>query len=200
VKYWQQCNKIVRYSTLELFPGLMTVSFRHLHSVVCLAVRSAQVSLLVFTLDLAVERNVRVDQMCADMTAFHALLSYCQEDHITKRDMRDSPSTRSSLNRPSTPLTIHYRMPVRLLCRLKASPTALATRPSCRCLASKYSTAVKPTKHETSRGRLASRSLQKAISCLHEDGLVMIKDAIAHGHPPGSTQRKGPGRPNPAVP
>jgi hypothetical protein len=90
VKYWQQCNKIVRYSTLELFPGLMTVSFRHLHSVVCLAVRSAQVSLLVFTLDLAVERNVRVDQMCAGMTAFHALSSYCQEDHITKRDMRDS--------------------------------------------------------------------------------------------------------------
>jgi hypothetical protein len=58
VKYWQQCNKIVRYSTLELFPGLMTVSFRHLHSVVCLAVRSAQVSLLVFTLDLALEHDV----------------------------------------------------------------------------------------------------------------------------------------------
>lgn len=77
MKYWQQCNKIVRYSTLELFPGLMTVSFRHLLSVVCLAVRSAQVSLLVFTLDLAVERNVRVDQMCSDMTAFHAPLSYC---------------------------------------------------------------------------------------------------------------------------
>jgi hypothetical protein len=68
-------------------------------------------------------------------------------------------------------------MSARLFCRLKASPFALATRSGHR-LASTYPTAIKQTKHEISSGRLASRNLETAIRCLHEDGLVVLENAI----------------------
>lgn len=70
-------------------------------------------------------------------------------------------------------------MSARLFCRLRGLPTSLATRPS-RRLASTYPTAIKPSKDEISSGRLASRNLETAIRCLHEDGLVVIEDAIPH--------------------
>ncbi|KAM0696713.1 hypothetical protein Q7P36_003962 [Cladosporium allicinum] len=70
-------------------------------------------------------------------------------------------------------------MSARLFCRLGVSPTSLATRSS-RRLASTYPTAIKPSKDEISSGRLASRNLETAIRCLHEDGLVVIEDAIPH--------------------
>jgi hypothetical protein len=70
-------------------------------------------------------------------------------------------------------------MSARLFSRLRVFPTSLATRSS-RRLASTYPTAIKPSKDEISSGRLASRNLEIAIRCLHEDGLVVIEDAIPH--------------------
>lgn len=39
---------------------------------------------------------------------------------------------------------------------------------------------IKPSRDELSHGRLASRNLEKAVRSLHEDGLVVIEDAIPH--------------------
>ena len=75
--------------------------------------------------------------------------------------------------------TPHYTMSAKLLCRFKVSRVGLATRSSHR-FTSTYPTAIKPSKDEISRGRLASRNLEKAIKCLHEDGLVVVEDAVPH--------------------
>jgi hypothetical protein len=71
-------------------------------------------------------------------------------------------------------------MSTKLFCRLKVSSAGLAAHPCRRRLASTYPTAIKPSKDEISNGRLASRNLEKAIRCLHEDGLVIIEDAVPH--------------------
>lgn len=39
---------------------------------------------------------------------------------------------------------------------------------------------IKPSRDEFSHGRLTSRNLEKAIRSLHEDGLVVIENAIPH--------------------
>jgi len=39
---------------------------------------------------------------------------------------------------------------------------------------------IKPSRDELSHGRLASRNLEKAVRSLHEDGLVVIENAIPH--------------------
>ena len=39
---------------------------------------------------------------------------------------------------------------------------------------------IKPSRDELSHGRLTSRNLEKAIRSLHEDGLVVIENAIPH--------------------
>jgi hypothetical protein len=39
---------------------------------------------------------------------------------------------------------------------------------------------IKPSRDEVSIGRLTSRNLEKAVRSLHEDGLVVIEDAIPH--------------------
>ena len=39
---------------------------------------------------------------------------------------------------------------------------------------------IKPSRDELSNGRLTSRNLEKAVRSLHEDGLVVIEDAIPH--------------------
>jgi hypothetical protein len=112
------------------------------------------------------------------MAVLYAFVSCRRDKYITKKDMRDSiyPIVTKQAKYTST---THTTMSARLFCRFKVSPFALATRSGHR-LASTYPTAIKPTKHEISSGRLASRNLEKAIRCLHEDGLVVIEDAIPH--------------------
>lgn len=39
---------------------------------------------------------------------------------------------------------------------------------------------IKPGRDEISQGRLAARNLEKGIRALHDDGLVVIEDAVAH--------------------
>ena len=46
--------------------------------------------------------------------------------------------------------------------------------------ASTYPLAIKPNRDEISNGHLDSRNLEKAVRSLHEDGLVVIEDAIPH--------------------
>lgn len=50
----------------------------------------------------------------------------------------------------------------------------------CRRYASTHPIPIKPSQHELSNGRLAPRNLEKAVRGLHEDGLVVIEDAIPH--------------------
>lgn len=45
---------------------------------------------------------------------------------------------------------------------------------------STYPLAIKPSRDELSQGRLTSRNLENAVRSLHEDGLVVIEDAIPH--------------------
>jgi hypothetical protein len=49
-----------------------------------------------------------------------------------------------------------------------------------RRFASTYPLTIKPNQDEILNGRLASRNLEKAVRGLHEDGLVVIEDAIPH--------------------
>lgn len=49
-----------------------------------------------------------------------------------------------------------------------------------RRFASTHPLAIKPSRDELSHGRLTSRNLEKAVRSLHEDGLVVIEDAIPH--------------------
>jgi hypothetical protein len=58
---------------------------------------------------------------------------------------------------------------------LSATRSALGRR-----YASTYPLAIKPNHDEISNGRLGSRNLEKAVRSLHEDGLVVIEDAIPH--------------------
>lgn len=46
--------------------------------------------------------------------------------------------------------------------------------------ASSYPLTIKPSPDELSDGRLAPRNLEKGVRALHEDGLVVIEDAIPH--------------------
>lgn len=46
--------------------------------------------------------------------------------------------------------------------------------------ASTHPLAVKPSRDELSTGRLAARNLEQAVRALHEDGLVVIEDAVPH--------------------
>jgi hypothetical protein len=58
---------------------------------------------------------------------------------------------------------------------LKGTTSTLGQR-----FASTYPLAIKPSRDELSHGRLTSRNLEKAVRSLHEDGLVVIEDAIPH--------------------
>ena len=49
-----------------------------------------------------------------------------------------------------------------------------------RRFASTHPLAITPSQDELSNGRLGSRNLEKAFRGLHEDGLVVIEDAIPH--------------------
>jgi hypothetical protein len=49
-----------------------------------------------------------------------------------------------------------------------------------RRLISTHPVSIKPSRDELSTGRLNSRNLEKAVRSLHEDGLVVIEDAIPH--------------------
>lgn len=67
----------------------------------------------------------------------------------------------------------------------RALSSAIAVRSSTRNVttrrfASTYPVAIKPSRDELSNGRLGPRNLEKSIRALHEDGLVVIEDAIPH--------------------
>ena len=49
-----------------------------------------------------------------------------------------------------------------------------------RRLASTFPIAIKPSRDELHNGRLGPRNLEKSVRALHEDGLVVIEDAIPH--------------------
>lgn len=58
---------------------------------------------------------------------------------------------------------------------LRSIPLALGRRSASTCPLT-----IKPSQQELSNGRLAPRNLEKAVRSLHEDGLVVIEDAIPH--------------------
>lgn len=70
-------------------------------------------------------------------------------------------------------------MATRLLRPLQASGNAFAASLG-RRFASTGPLTIKPSREELKNGRLASRNLEKAIRSLHEDGLVVIEDAVPH--------------------
>lgn len=66
-----------------------------------------------------------------------------------------------------------------LLHCLRAAPRGLSSTLG-RPFASTHPLSIKPSRDELSSGRLASRNLEQAVRALHEDGLVVIEDAVTH--------------------
>ncbi|KAM0718155.1 hypothetical protein Q7P37_006487 [Cladosporium fusiforme] len=71
-------------------------------------------------------------------------------------------------------------MATRLFRPLQATRNAVTAATLGRRFASTGPLSIKPSREELRSGRLASRNLEKAIRSLHEDGLVVIEDAVPH--------------------